>query len=87
VLPTSGTSRFFSPLNTADFQKKISVIDYSRDALESVWERIALFAEAEQLTCHAEAIRVRFGQSIADRTARMNEPNSMISEDAGRQNP
>lgn len=87
VLPTSGTSRFFSPLNTADFQKKISVIDYSRDALESVWERIALFAEAEQLTCHAEAIRVRFGQSIADRTARMIEQNNAIGDEARRQNP
>lgn len=66
VLPTSGTARFFSPLNTADFQKKISVIDYSREALSRCWEKIALFAEAEQLTCHAEAVRVRFGQAHAD---------------------
>ncbi len=66
VLPTSGTARFFSPLNTADFQKKISVIDYSREALGACWEKIARFAEAEQLTCHAEAVRVRFGQASAD---------------------
>lgn len=67
VLPTSGTARFFSPLSTADFQKKISLIDYSQEALASVWERIALLAQAEQLTCHAESVRVRFGQSIADK--------------------
>lgn len=66
VLPTSGTARFFSPLNTSDFQKKISIIDYSRSALEANWEKIARFAEAEQLTCHAEAVRVRFGMAIAD---------------------
>lgn len=71
VLPTSGTARFFSPLNTADFQKRISLIDYSKEALEAAWERIALFAEAEQLTCHAEAVRVRFGQSIADQSAKI----------------
>lgn len=66
ILPTSGTARFFSPLHTADFQKKISLIDYSRSALESCWEKIALFAEAEQLTCHAESVRVRFDQALAD---------------------
>ncbi len=66
VLPTSGTARFFSPLHTADFQKKISLIDYSRPALERCWEKIARFAEAEQLTCHAESVRVRFGRALAD---------------------
>ncbi|NLC85094.1 MAG: histidinol dehydrogenase, partial [Ruminococcaceae bacterium] len=59
-------ARFFSPLHTADFQKKISLIDYSRSALESCWEKISLFAEAEQLTCHAESVRVRFGKALAD---------------------
>jgi histidinol dehydrogenase len=70
VLPTSGTARFFSPLNTGDFQKKISIIDYSHDALAASWQKIARFAEAEQLTCHAEAVRVRFGQSFADLPAK-----------------
>ncbi len=72
VLPTSGTARFFSPLNTADFQKKISLIDYSQEALAKVWERVALLAEAERLTGHAEAVRVRFGQSVIDQNR--NQP-------------
>jgi histidinol dehydrogenase len=60
VLPTNGTARFFSPLNVGDFIKKSSVISYTRKALEKVKDDIILFAEAEGLTAHANAIRVRF---------------------------
>ncbi|MCX8129191.1 MAG: histidinol dehydrogenase [Clostridia bacterium] len=60
VLPTNGTARFFSPLNVGDFIKKSSVISYTRKALEKVRDDVILFAEAEGLTAHANAIRVRF---------------------------
>ncbi len=60
VLPTNGTARFFSPLSVDDFIKKSSVISYSRDALRDVSEDIAGFAEMEQLTAHANSIRIRF---------------------------
>lgn len=60
VLPTSGTARFFSPLNIGDFVKKSSVISYTRKALEDVKDDVIRFAEAEGLTAHANAIRVRF---------------------------
>ncbi len=60
VLPTNGTAKFFSPLSVDDFVKKSSIIYYSREALEPVCEDIIKFAEAEQLTAHANSIRVRF---------------------------
>ena len=60
VLPTNGTAKFFSPLSVDDFIKKSSIIYYSREALEPVCEDIIKFAEAEQLTAHANSIRVRF---------------------------
>ena len=60
ILPTSGTARFFSPLSVDDFVKKSSVIHYSREALEAVHRDIEQFAEREQLTAHANSIRVRF---------------------------
>lgn len=60
VLPTSGTSRFFSPLNVADFMKKSSVISYTQKELEKVRDDVVLFAEAEGLDAHANAIKVRF---------------------------
>ena len=60
VLPTNGTAKFFSPLSVDDFIKKSSIIYYSKDALRPVHEDIIRFAEAEQLTAHANSIRVRF---------------------------
>ncbi|MCI9123674.1 MAG: histidinol dehydrogenase [Eubacterium sp.] len=60
VLPTNGTARFFSALSVDDFVKKSSIISYSREALEPVYPDIVQFAESEQLTAHANAIRVRF---------------------------
>ena len=60
VLPTNGTAKFFSPLSVDDFIKKTSIIAYSRDALEEIHEDIERFAEAEQLTAHANSIKVRF---------------------------
>jgi len=60
VLPTNGTAKFFSPLSVDDFIKKSSIVYYSREALEPVHGDIIRFAEAEQLTAHANSIRVRF---------------------------
>lgn len=60
VLPTNGTAKFFSPLCVDDFIKKSSIIAYSREALEGIHEDIERFAEAEQLTAHANSIKVRF---------------------------
>ena len=60
VLPTNGTAKFFSPLSVDDFIKKSSIISYSREALEKVHANIEQFAECEQLTAHANSIKVRF---------------------------
>ena len=60
VLPTNGTAKFFSPLSVDDFIKKSSIISYSREAVEPIYKDIVQFAECEQLTAHANSIRVRF---------------------------
>ena len=60
TLPTSGTARFFSPLNTGTFYKKMSVINYTKEALYDVYEDVAKFADSEGLTCHAASVRARF---------------------------
>ncbi len=60
VLPTNGTAKFFSALSVDDFIKKSSIISYSREALEPIYRDIVQFAECEQLTAHANSIRVRF---------------------------
>ena len=60
VLPTNGTARFFSPLSVDDFIKKSSIIGYSKEALSGIHKDIEAFAEAEQLTAHANSVKVRF---------------------------
>lgn len=60
VLPTNGTAKFFSPLSVDEFIKKSSIISYSKEALEPIYKDIVQFAESEQLTAHANSIKVRF---------------------------
>lgn len=59
TLPTSGTARFFSPLGVYDFVKRQSVISYSKAAFLKAAGDVSIFADAEGLTAHAEAIRIR----------------------------
>jgi len=60
VLPTNGTARFSSPLNVEDFQKKSSIIYYSKNAFDENAEKIAAFARLEGLEAHARAIESRY---------------------------
>jgi histidinol dehydrogenase len=60
VLPTNGTAKFFSPLSVDDFVKKSSIISFDESALSELHEDIVTFANAEFLTAHANAIKVRF---------------------------
>ena len=59
VLPTGGTARYVSPLGVYDFVKRISVIAYSPERLAEDAGHIIALAEAEGLSGHAEAVRVR----------------------------
>ncbi len=59
VLPTNGTARFSSPLNVDDFQKKSSVIIYSKNAFQENAAKIAAFARMEGLEAHARAVETR----------------------------
>lgn len=66
ILPTNGTSKFFSPLSVDDFVKKSSIIYYSREALQAIHTDIEQFAACEQLTAHANSIAVRFEDDAQD---------------------
>ena len=59
VLPTSGSARFFSPLGVYDFQKRSSLIHYTKNDFLDVAEKVALIAESEGLTAHAKSARIR----------------------------
>ena len=55
TLPTQGTAKFSSPLSVDDFIKKTQYTYFTREALNSVAEDVALFARAEGLTGHARS--------------------------------
>ena len=59
VLPTGGTARYASPLGVYDFVKRTSLIRYSADRLAADAAHIVALAEAEGLSGHADAVRVR----------------------------
>ena len=60
VLPTSGTSKFSSPLGVYDFVKRISFTQFNRERLQEVAKDITTLARTEGLEAHARAIEVRF---------------------------
>jgi histidinol dehydrogenase len=62
TLPTGGMARVRGGLSVNDFVKLITVQQYSRVGIAALGPKAALLAEAEGLTGHSEAIRVRLGK-------------------------
>ena len=60
VLPTSGTSRFFSPLGVYDFTTRFSYLEFSRESLEKYKPVITGIARTEKFEAHARAVEKRF---------------------------
>lgn len=60
VLPTSGTARHSSGLNTVTFLRLQQRIRYTETGLEEVADGIGVLAEDERLPAHGAAIRARF---------------------------
>jgi histidinol dehydrogenase len=61
VMPTGGTARFASPLHVRDFLKVISVFGIDREQHNQIAPAAIDIAEAETLTAHANALRMRLG--------------------------
>ena len=59
ILPTGGTARFFEVLNADIFLRKMSVIRYTKEAIERDGADIVRLAESEGLHAHANAVKVR----------------------------
>jgi histidinol dehydrogenase len=59
VLPTGGTARFAAGLSTQSFLKRMSFVEYTREALEKAAPLVTAFAHAEDLPAHAAAVNVR----------------------------
>jgi len=59
VLPTGGTARFSSGLSAQSFLKRMSLVQYSPEALAAVAPHVAALGGAEDLAAHVEAVQVR----------------------------
>ncbi|TAL24918.1 MAG: histidinol dehydrogenase [Frankiales bacterium] len=59
VLPTGGTARFSAGLSTQSFLKRMSLVQYSPEALAAVAPHVTALGGAEDLAAHVEAVQVR----------------------------
>jgi histidinol dehydrogenase len=59
VLPTGGTARFSSGLSAQSFLKRMSLVEYTREALAAAAPHVAALGGAEDLAAHVEAVQVR----------------------------
>lgn len=59
TLPTNGAAKFSSPLSVDDFIKKTQYVCYDETAEGKVASDVAIFAESEGLTAHAESVLIR----------------------------
>jgi histidinol dehydrogenase len=59
VLPTGGTARYTDALRVDDFRKHVHIVSLEPGALRRLAPFVTTLAEAEGLTAHADAIRLR----------------------------
>jgi histidinol dehydrogenase len=60
VLPTGGFGSAYSGLSALDFARRVSIVESSREGLQSVRERVKVLTEAENLPNHYKAVEARF---------------------------
>ena len=59
VLPTAGTARFSGALTVDDFQKRMHVVEVSKEGFDEVRDAVAALATAEGLWAHAASVAER----------------------------
>ncbi len=59
TLPTGGAGRSFAGLTVDQFQRRTSVVDYSKPALKKALRSVQKFAELEGLDAHGQSAAIR----------------------------
>jgi histidinol dehydrogenase len=70
VLPTGGTARFASGLSANDFQRRSSVLCFTRDGLAQMADDVRRLAHKEGLTGHAASVDVRLEEAVRNQRSR-----------------
>lgn len=61
TLPTGGAGRSFAGLTVDQFQRRTSVVDYTKPALKKALSAVKKFAELEGLDAHGKSAAIRLG--------------------------
>jgi histidinol dehydrogenase len=64
TLPTGGAGASFAGLTVDQFQRRTSVVDYTRSALKQALPAVKKFAEMEGLSAHGKSAEVRASINI-----------------------
>jgi histidinol dehydrogenase len=67
TLPTNGYAKSYSGVSVDSFVKKITFQQLSRQGLTEIAKTVEIMAEAEGLSAHAEAVRIRISKSKNDK--------------------
>jgi histidinol dehydrogenase len=67
VLPTGGAGASFGGLSVDQFQRRTSVVEYSRASLKKALPAVRKFAEIEGLTAHGKSAELRTGPASSAR--------------------
>ena len=59
VLPTGGAGASFAGLTVDQFQRRTSVVEYSRASLKKSLKAVQKFAELEGLDAHGRSVTIR----------------------------
>lgn len=59
VLPTGGTARYASGLNSTQYLRSVQVVEYTQEALAEIEEPLVNLAQAEGLPAHGESLSKR----------------------------
>lgn len=60
TLPTSRTGRFLSGLQTSDFMRRTSLVQYNEESLRKAASVVEAFSKMEQLEVHGHSVAIRF---------------------------
>ena len=66
TLPTGGAGASFAGLTVDQFQRRTSVVEYSRASLKKSATALLKFAEVEGLDAHGRSAMIRLGRSASD---------------------
>lgn len=68
VLPTYGYTRTYSSLGLADFSKRMTVQELSKQGLQGLADTVVTMAEAEGLDAHKRAVTIRIDKLNANKS-------------------